>query len=127
MPSWTAVAPKTVSDSHAQTPDGALPVDMALDDWKLVLRILHEQAPKTEVWEFGSRAIRTAKPYSDLDLALITDKPLSLAQLASIKDAFDSSDLPIRVDLVDWASASDAFRRIIELDRVLVQPATLPT
>ena len=121
------MAPKTVSDSHVQTPDSALPFDMALDDWKLVLRILHEQAPKTEVWAFGSRARRTAKPYSDLDLALITDKPLSLAQLACIKDAFDSSDLPIRVDLVDWASASDAFRRIIELDRVLVQPATWPT
>ena len=121
------MAPKTVSDSHAQTPDGALPVDMALDDWKLVLRILHEQAPGTEVWAFGSRARRTAKPYSDLDLALITDKPLSLAQLACIKDAFDSSDLPIRVDLVDWASASDTFRRIIEQDRVLVQSATLPT
>jgi predicted nucleotidyltransferase len=127
LPSWTAVTPKTVNNSHAQTPDSALPVDMAPDDWELVLCILHEQAPGTEVWAFGSRARRTAKPYSDLDLVLITNKPLSLAQLACIKDAFDSSDLPIRVDLLDWASASDAFRRIIEQDRVLVQSATLPT
>ena len=121
------MAPKTASDSRPQTADAVLPVDMAQEDWKLVLRILHEQAPGTEVWAFGSRARRTAKPYSDLDLALITDKPLSLAQLACLRDAFDSSDLPIRVDLVDWASASDAFRRIIEQDRVWVQSATLAT
>lgn len=104
---------------------GAPPVDMAANDWKVVSRILEKQIPGIEVWAFGSRARRTAKPYSDLDLALITDKPLSLAQLASLTDAFDSSDLPVRVDLVDWASASEAFRRAIQLDKVLVQMARL--
>ena len=82
------------------------------------------KSPSPEVWAFGSRARRTAKPYSDLDLALITHQPLSLGQLADIADAFAASDLPIRVDLVDWASASDAFRKRIERDAVVVQPAT---
>lgn len=76
-----------------------------------------------EVWAFGSRAKRTAKPYSDLDLALITQQALTLEQLATITDAFDASDLPIRVDVVDWAATSDAFRKIIERDRVVVQTA----
>jgi type I restriction enzyme S subunit len=75
------------------------------------------------VWAFGSRAKRNAKPYSDLDLALITPQPLSLDQLATITDAFATSDLPIRVDLVDWASISRAFRKLIAQDKVVVQPA----
>lgn len=97
------------------------PIDMTPRDWVDVLRILREQTPGMEVWAFGSRARRTAKPYSDLDLALITRQPLSLEQLASITDAFATSDLPIRVDVVDWATTSEAFRKIIERDKVVVQ------
>lgn len=104
-----------------QTPSGASPIEIAPRDWADVLRILREHAPGMEVWAFGSRAKRTAKPYSDLDLALITQQALTLEQLATITDAFDTSDLPIRVDVVDWAATSDAFRKIIERDRVVVQ------
>lgn len=106
-----------------QTPSGTPPIEIAPRDWADVLRILREHAPGMEVWAFGSRAKRTAKPYSDLDLALITQQALTLEQLATITDAFDTSDLPIRVDVVDWAATSDAFRKIIERDRVVVQTA----
>lgn len=103
------------------------PIDLAPRDWTEVVRILREQVPALEVWAFGSRAQRTAKPYSDLDLALITQQPLSLEQLATLTEAFDSSDLPIRVDVVDWAATSDAFRRIITRDKVVLQAAATPT
>lgn len=99
------------------------PIEITPRDWNDVLRILRERVPGMEVWAFGSRARRTAKPYSDLDLALMSVEPLSLEQLAGITDAFDTSDLPIRVDVVDWASTSDAFRKIIERDRVVLQKA----
>ena len=99
----------------------APPIQMHERDWASVRRILREQIPDTEVWAFGSRARRQARPYSDLDLALITQRPLSLEQLANIAYAFESSDLPIRVDLVDWAAASEAFRAIIARDKVVVQ------
>ena len=102
---------------------GEPPIDIAPRDWADVVRILREQAPLIEVWAFGSRAKRTAKPYSDLDLALITRQPLSLEQLATITDAFATSDLSIRVDVVDWAATSEAFRKIIERDKVVIQTA----
>ncbi len=70
---------------------------------------------------FGSRAKWQAKPYSDLDLAVITDQPLSLQVSAALSAAFAESDLPWRVDVVDWATTSEAFRRIIQRDRVVVQ------
>ena len=108
---------QTASGEKNVTP----PIEIKPQDWSLVLSILQEQAPAMEVWAFGSRARRTAKPYSDLDLALITQQPLSLEKLASITEAFDSSDLPIRVDVVDWAATHETFRKIIEQDKVVVQ------
>jgi type I restriction enzyme S subunit len=80
----------------------------------MVREILHRQVPQYAVWAFGSRAKRTAKPYSDLDLAIITERPLSLDVSAALADAFSESDLPWRVDVVDWATTGESFRRIIE-------------
>jgi predicted nucleotidyltransferase len=99
------------------------PIEITPRDWADVVRILHEQVPFLEVWAFGSRAKRSAKPYSDLDLALITRQPLSLGQLAEIADAFATSDLSIRVDVIDWAATSATFRKLIEQDKVVVQVA----
>lgn len=86
----------------------------------LVQRLLREHLPGLEVWAFGSRATGKAKPYSDLDLAILTREPLSLAVSAALAEALSESDLPYRVDLVDWATTSDAFRRIIEGQRVVL-------
>ncbi len=96
-------------------------VDVRPDLWRIVQGILQKHLPQHEVWAFGSRAKGTAKPYSDLDLAVITDQPLSLDVSAALTDAFAESDLPWRVDLVDWASTSEPFRRIIERDKVVLQ------
>ena len=69
--------------------------------------------PDREVWAFGSRATRTAKDHSDLDLAVIGDEPLAFGVLADLHDDFSESDLPYRVDVVDWAKVSQSFRKII--------------
>lgn len=63
---------------------------------------------------FGSRVQGNAKPFSDLDLAVMGETALDFRQLAALKDAFADSNLPFRVDVVDWATTSEAFRRIIE-------------
>lgn len=103
--------------------DAAPAIDIDPRDLTDMLRILREHVPNIEVWAFGSRVKHTAKPYSDLDLALITSQPLSLEKMATITDAFATSDLSIRVDIVDWASCSEAFRQNIAQDKVVVQQA----
>lgn len=40
--------------------------------------------------------------------------------LADLAEAFDESDLPWKVDLLDFAGAGQAFRKIIDQDRVLL-------
>jgi type I restriction enzyme S subunit len=85
--------------------------------------ILRRRVPGYEVWAFGSRARGAAKRYSDLDLAIISDTALPLGIGADLADDFSESDLPWRVDVVDWATTSPAFRAIIAHDKVVVQRA----
>lgn len=90
------------------------PVDIAPADLETVGRILREHAPGLEVCAFGSRVSWTARETSDLDLALMTTEPLDVARIAVLSAAFTDSDLPFRVDVVDWASTSKTFRKAIE-------------
>jgi len=91
------------------------------DQWVIVRGILQKHVPEYEVWAFGSRARGTAKKFSDLDLAIITEHPLSLDLCAGLSDDFSESDLPWKVDVVDWATTSDVFRKIIARDKVVIQ------
>jgi uncharacterized protein len=79
-----------------------------------IQEILGRHVPEFEIRAFGSRVSGTAKKYSDLDLAIITDSPLSLQKLMLLKEELTESDLPIKVDVLDWASLSPSFRRLIE-------------
>jgi len=99
------------------------PIDIRPEQWRIVRAILQEHVPQFAVWAFGSRVRGTAKPYSDLDLAIITDHSLPLATRASLAEAYSESDLPWKVDVVDWATTGESFRKIIEQDKVVVQEA----
>ncbi len=74
--------------------------------------------PDTGAWVFGSRATGTARPYSDLDLALAWQQPLSPDILGALHEALSESDLPFKVDLVDLGCTDAAFRMLIERDMI---------
>ncbi len=88
-------------------------VDLSPQELATVHHILAQHVPGREVRVFGSRARGHAKPYSDLDLVLMGASPLPLTTLGLLKEAFAESDLPWRVDLVDWASTAPEFQRHI--------------
>jgi type I restriction enzyme S subunit len=94
---------------------------MAASYWSIVQDILQKHAPEYEVRAFGSRATGQPKSYSDLDLAIMTARPLTLNQLTELTDAFADSDLPWKVDIVDWASTDERFRDIIRRQSVVIQ------
>jgi type I restriction enzyme, S subunit len=97
------------------------PIDIRPDLWPIVRDILRRHVPRHEVWAFGSRATGRPKPYSDLDLAIVSDTPLSLRTGALLQDDFSESDLPWRVDVIDLATTQPGFRQIIEREKVVVQ------
>ena len=96
-------------------------IDIKPAHWNIVAGILQKHIPQYGVCAFGSRAKWTAKKYSDLDIAVISEKPLSLQIIASLSDDFAESDLPFKVDIVDWATTGEAFRKIIEKEKVFIQ------
>lgn len=68
-----------------------------------ILRALfHIRIPGREVRVFGSRATGTAKPHSDLDLLVMGDDPIPAAAAAELRADLEDSDLPFRVDVVEW-------------------------
>ena len=95
-------------------------LDLRPDHWDIVRGILRRHVPGRKVLAFGSRATWTAKEYSDLDLAVLGDKPLPLDVASALAESFVESDLPFKVDVVDWASTSESFRKVIERDYVVL-------
>lgn len=98
-----------------------IPIDITPDDLETVRLILREGVPSLEVRVFGSRASWTARETSDLDLVLMTEKPLDISRMAKLKESFSESNIPFQVDIVDWADTSENFRKIIEKDYVVLR------
>ena len=86
-----------------------------------ICRILAGHVPNCEVRAFGSRVSGAAKPYSDLDLAIVGPERLELRSMGALREAFEASTLPFRVDLLDWNAISPSFREVIAAKFVVVQ------
>ncbi len=95
------------------------PIDLRPDHAKIVHEIIARNLPAgVSVRVFGSRAKWTAKPHSDLDLALKGKQPLPRSVLGDLAEAFSESDLPFRVDIVDWHAVTPSFQAVIDRDGV---------
>jgi uncharacterized protein len=99
---------------------GAEGLDIDPSDLALVLAILVRHVPGREIWAFGSRVGGRARKYSDLDLCVVGDAPLPADIRAALAEDFSESDLPYKVDLVDWAAASGSFRDIISSGKIVL-------
>lgn len=95
-------------------------VDLRPDHWDIVWTILREHVPDRRVVAFGSRATWTAKEYSDLDLAVLGNDPLHLNVTSALTEGFSESDLPFKVDIVEWARIDESFRDKIHRHGVIV-------
>ncbi|MCW2411802.1 MULTISPECIES: restriction endonuclease subunit S [unclassified Sphingobium] len=95
------------------------PIDLRPDHAKIVHEIIARHLPAgVSVRVFGSRAKWTTKPHSDLDLALKGKEPLPRSVLGDLAEAFSESDLPFRVDVVDWHAVTPSFQAVIDRDGV---------
>lgn len=102
------------------------PVQMEPRHWRMVQDILRRLVPEATVWAFGSRATGTAKPHSDLDLAIVAPRPLGLAREAALREAFEESDLPFRVDVVDWCGLPSGLQERILRQHIPVHGTATP-
>lgn len=63
---------------------------------------------------FGSRVKGSNKPFSDLDLCIMEDIP-ELAKCYLV-EAFEESNLPFKVDVLEWNKISKEFQTQIKND-----------
>ena len=96
-------------------------IDITPEERTIVLRILNEIVPDRDVRAFGSRVTGKAKPFSDLDLTIMGDEPLPLETRARLEEAFSESELPWKVDVLDWAQVDADFKRIISNSWIVLQ------
>jgi type I restriction enzyme S subunit len=89
-------------------------IDVSPNHLDIVRTILAKYVPQCEARVFGSRCTGTAKLYSDLDIALVGHEKLDWRLLADIKEEFQESELPFRVDILDWNAITAEFRHVIE-------------
>jgi predicted nucleotidyltransferase len=98
-------------------------LDLTQRQLDAVQSIMHRRLPGREVRAFGSRASGTAKPHSDLDLVIMGDDPVPALVLAELRDDLDDSDLPFRVDVLEWRDLPAAWRAEIVARSVAIGSA----
>lgn len=89
-------------------------IDLSTENLILLKNIISKYIPECEIRVFGSRVNGTAKPYSDIDIALKCASPIDRRTMSRLKEVLQESTLPIRVDVLDWYSISDEFREVIQ-------------
>jgi predicted nucleotidyltransferase len=87
-----------------------------------LLDLLAAHVPDAEVWAYGSRVNGQAHEGSDLDLVVRNPDRLDQPQrrLHVLRDALTESNLPILVEVLDWARISEDMRREIEREHVVI-------
>jgi type I restriction enzyme S subunit len=100
--------------------DALKDIDLLPEQREEVKRLLKKYLPNTEVWAYGSRVKFSAKPSSDLDLVVFssTDQELKVADL---KEAFEESYLPFRIDLFVWKDLPESFQKNAKKQHIVLQ------
>ncbi len=88
--------------------------------------ILREHIPEATVWAYGSRV--NGDHYDASDLDLVVHFPQGSSQdpfkLATVREAFSDSHLPIIVQLVDWHKIPQSFKNEISVRYAVLQTPT---
>ena len=80
----------------------------------LLKQIVHKYLPENsyKVFVFGSWSTGKNRRFSDIDLGVSGPRPLTAKEYILIQGELEDSDIPYRVDLVDFAKVSDKFKQI---------------
>ncbi len=98
-------------------------IDITGEQRRTVLALLERHLPDTEAWVYGSRGRWTSRPQSDLDLVVFATQE-QRGQIDVLREAFEESDLPFRVDLFVWDEVPVSFRKQIEAEHVVLAGGT---
>ena len=94
-------------------------IDITASQRKTILALLGKYLPNTTAWVYGSRVKWTSRPQSDLDMVVFSTSEQH-RNISDLREAFEESNLPFRVDLFVWDEVPEQFRKEIETDHVVL-------
>ena len=85
-------------------------------DKQTLLNIFQDINLPIEIWAYGSRVNGKAHSGSDLDLVVRTKNltPLNLNEYIDLKQKIQISNIPILVEILDWARLPPSFHKNIQ-------------
>ena len=95
-------------------------IDMNPKARRTIKELLQRHLPGVTVWAYGSRVKWTARPDSDLDLVVFANQERR-SNVANLREAFEESNLPFRVDVFIWNEMPEKFREEIREEYMVVQ------
>jgi len=96
-------------------------IDIDKTTLKEIMNILRRNLDdNVSVYAFGSRVKNTARQYSDLDLLLKSEQDIPQKIIFTLKEEFEESDIPFRVDISDWHRLSETFKPFIDKEKVQI-------
>ena len=101
-----------------------MPISLDSNHLETVKRILELHFNGLEVLAYGSRVSGVnLTPDADMDIVVVSEKPISLEDMISVEQAFAESGLPFRVDIVDWAKLPESIQKAIKKENEVIQEA----
>lgn len=91
-------------------------IHLSDSDFKILQSIL-AQFPYP-FYAFGSRVKGTHQPFSDLDMCVMEEIP-ELTK-SYLQEAFENSNITVKVDIIEWNKISQKFRSLIKSDLCLI-------
>jgi uncharacterized protein len=87
--------------------------------------VFAEHAPEYEVLAYGSRVSGKGHATSDLDLVVRHPRhpERECAAMPVLREALRESDLPVLVEVLDWANIPETFRQEIACAHARIFPA----
>lgn len=77
---------------------------------EITMRLVDNRSYK--IFLFGSRAKRPNNAYGDIDVGLWGNAPVPREILLQLQNAIEASDIPLKVDFVDFSLTSENFNQI---------------
>ncbi len=84
-----------------------------------IIAIISVLVPGATIYLFGSRARGTQSKWSDIDIALEADRPISRFVLGEVMSIFEASNILYKIQVVDINSVNEAMKESILRDRIL--------
>ena len=98
-------------------------IDLADDHRKAIVALIDQYLPDTTIWAFGSRVNWTSNPKSDLDLVVFASEA-QRHLVGYLREEFEESDLPFRIDFLIWNQLSADFQDEIRNSCVVFNRST---